>query len=300
MIQVQTLIAAGATRAEIRRATEPLTRLAKGTYGDVSALDPGSSHLLRARAHLTRLASVTVSHTSAAALWDLPTRHGDLDLVHFSPLVGRPGNPKAGAGYHVHFREVPDDEMTVLGELPLTTPLRTVLDCATALPGDWGVAVADAALHRGLISRTALAQAAGATRRIKGAQRVRMLPTRCSPLAESPGESLLRLQLHRMGLDVREQVSLPDIEGRPRVDFLVEGGLVIEFDGRSKYGIDGDPERAHWEEKLRHDRLTEAGFEVLRIVWADLWDEAALTRRVMRALARARRRGTSASGARPS
>lgn len=293
MVQVQTLIAAGATRAEIRRATEPLSRLAKGTYGEVRGLDPRASHLLRIRAHLTRLASVTVSHTSAAALWELPTRHVDLDLVHFSPLVGRPGNPKAGNGYHVHFREVPDDEMTVLGELPVTAPLRTVLDCATALPGDWGVAVADAALHRGLISQAALAQSAEATRRIKGARRVRVLPTLCSPRAESPGESLLRLQLLRMGLDVREQVTMLDIEGRPRVDFLVEGGLVIEFDGRSKYGIDGDPERAHWEEKLRHDRLTEAGFEVLRIVWADLWDEAALTRRVLRALARARRRGAS-------
>ena len=57
-------------------------------------------------------------------------------------------------------------------------------------------------------------------------------PVDVQRLAESPGESLLRLRLLRMGLDLIEQHSMPWVEGNPRVDFLVEGCLVVEFDGR--------------------------------------------------------------------
>jgi very-short-patch-repair endonuclease len=93
-----------------------------------------------------------------------------------------------------------------------------------------------------------------------------------------------------MGLHPDEQVELSGIAGVPRVDFLVEECLVIEFDGEGKYHLDGDPARALWQEKLRQDRITEAGYEVLRITWADLWDQGILERRVRRALARARMR----------
>ena len=88
----------------------------------------------------------------------------------------------------------------------------------------------------------------------------------------------------RIGLAVEEQVVLDDVVGQPRVDFLVSGSsLVIEFDGESKYGIGGDPARAHWLEKQRHDRIVEAGYEILRVTWAELWDELALRRRVFAA-----------------
>jgi len=91
-----------------------------------------------------------------------------------------------------------------------------------------------------------------------------------------------------MGLEVTEQYSMPWVEGEPRVDFLVDGRLAVEFDGRGKYSLRGDPARAHWEEKLRHDRIVEAGNAMIHVVWAELWDEPALRRRVNRALARAK------------
>ena len=80
---------------------------------------------------------------------------------------------------------------------------------------------------------------------------------------------------------------MPWVEGHPRVDFLIDEWLVIEFDGRAKYSLDGDPERAHWEEKRRHDRLVEAGYAVIHVVRAELWDEPALRRRINRVLRRA-------------
>jgi very-short-patch-repair endonuclease len=243
-------------------------------------------HALRARAVMTRVGCAVVSHTSAAVLWQLPMRAEDYRTVHVSPSPGRRGHPKSGPGYHVHTAVVPSERVLRLAGLPTTDALRTVLDCATVVSADWAVAIGDAALHRGLVTPQALASAARATRRIKGAARVRSLATLCSPDAESPGESLLRLRLRRMGLEAVEQHEIAGVGGRPRVDFLVAGRLIVEFDGRAKYTIDGDPARAHWEEKRRQDRLVEAGFTVLRVVWADLWDEAALERRVHRALVR--------------
>ncbi len=127
-------------------------------------------------------------------------------------------------------------------------------------------------------------------RNVTGAAQARALPSLCSAQSESPGETLLRMRLRRMGIQPGEQVVLRDVEGSPRVDFLVDTNLVLEFDGRAKYTMQGDVERAHWEEKQRQDRISEAGYEVLRITWAQLWDEAALGHRITRARARARAR----------
>jgi very-short-patch-repair endonuclease len=53
------------------------------------------------------------------------------------------------------------------------------------------------------------------------------------------------------------------------VDFLVDERVVIEFDGLVKYdGHEGQAALAA--EKRREDRLRAAGYEVIRLTWADL------------------------------
>jgi very-short-patch-repair endonuclease len=69
-----------------------------------------------------------------------------------------------------------------------------------------------------------------------------------------------------------------------RVDFLVGDRVVVEFDGRVKYGMDGRPEEALWAEKQREDRLRELGLVVVRIVWADLQRPEVIVQRVLAAL----------------
>jgi hypothetical protein len=286
------LRATGASYTEAHRVVSGLQRLAPGAYANTAGLTAEAIHVLHLAAMLRRIDGVVASHASAAVLWGLPVRNSDLGTVHLSPESGRRGKPKSGSGHHIHAREVGPNEMQVVKGLATTEPLRTVLDCARLMDADWGVAMADASLQRGLLDREELTNAARTQRRTHGSARARALPSHCSPAAESPGESLLRLRLVRMGLRPQEQVSMPWVEGNPRVDFLV-GTLVIEFDGRAKYELDGLPARAHWEEKRRHDRLVEAGYEVLHIVWADLWDEPALRARITRALQRSRQRSAS-------
>lgn len=285
-LQIRGMLERGSSYPEARRAVAGMTRVGQGTYADLAGLSPDAEHLVRARALLSRVGQVVVSHHTAALAWGLPMPTGPLGLVQLSPLTSRPGNPKSGPGYRLHCARVPLEATAPASGMPASSPLLTVLQCARTLPLDWAVAIADAALHQDMVDPDALAEAAARTRGVPGAARVRSLPAHASGLAESPGESLLRLRLRRMGLAVAEQVVLADVQGCPRVDFLVEGLLVVEFDGRSKYSIGGDPAAAHWAEKLRHDRIVEGGHPVARVIWTALWDEPALQARIRRALQR--------------
>ena len=186
----------------------------------------------------------------------------------------------------MHSRPVPDERRRTVRGLPATDPVRTVLDCARLLDRDWGVAVADAALHLELCTLADLAEATRELPRQPGVARARSLPVQVSLLSESPGESLLRMRLGRMGLSPAEQV----IIGSARVDFLIDDALVIEFDGRAKYERDGTPAEAHWAEKRRNDMLVERGYEVIHVTWDELWDERALELRIRAALDRTHRR----------
>ncbi len=76
------------------------------------------------------------------------------------------------------------------------------------------------------------------------------------------------------------------LTGRSPGGFLVDGTkVVLEFDGLVKY----DTGTALVGEKRREDRLRALGFEVVRIIWADLDRPECVLQEVVRAIARARR-----------
>ena len=105
------------------------------------------------------------------------------------------------------------------------------------------------------------------------------------------------LALREAGIRVRSQFPITVADGTTyRVDFLIEGtSVVVEFDGRTKYGLSGDsPEADLWREKRRHDGITMAGYEIVRLTWADLSDPARLRRLIASALRRSgSRRGAT-------
>lgn len=287
--EVPALRRQGATRSEIRLATRDLARLCCGSY----AAKPGTEedeHVLRAVALVRRLHAVAASHTTAAIALGLPLRRDWLLTVDLSPLAGRRGHAKSGPGYRMHRRPLGPESLAPVGELMATDPVTTILDCARVLDEDWAVVLADAALHKGLVTVEQLRAESEKIHRLQGASRARALPGKASRKAESPGETLARLRLIRMGYSPDEQVVLGDVPGSPRVDLLLDGWLVVEFDGQAKYGLSSDPAEAYWREKQRHDRIVEAGYEVLHLTWADLWDEARLVERIARALRRSRLR----------
>jgi hypothetical protein len=276
-------LASGMAVGDYRRSARSLERLTAGTYADLLGLTDEAAHEVRARAVLARLSGVALSHVSAAVLWDLPVMRRHLDTVHLTRMGTRAGRPKNRPAYRLHPGPIRAEEHRSRRDVPITAPARTVTDCARLLGTDWGVVLADAALRRGLVDLDELERRAREVRRLHGAERARALQGLTSQLAESPGESLLRLQLIRLQRPPREQVQLLDVQDVPRVDFLVGRWLVIEFDGRAKYGIGGDPAAAHWAEKRRQDPMVEVGYEVVRVVWAELGDAFGLERRILAA-----------------
>ena len=79
--------------------------------------------------------------------------------------------------------------------------------------------------------------------------------------ADSGLESLVRLRLHLLGIDVQTQVSLPSVG---RVDFVIEGRLILEIDGRENHaGYD----KMH-EDRMRDAAASALGYETLRF---DYW-----------------------------
>jgi very-short-patch-repair endonuclease len=118
--------------------------------------------------------------------------------------------------------------------------------------------VADAMLHAGLITDRDLVFGGGGT-----SARSAWLMTRADARAESPLETLARLELVEGGLAVQPQVH---IRGVGRVDLVVEGKLVVETDGREFH----DTDDAFARDRKRDRALHGLGFVVLRFIRKDV------------------------------
>lgn len=150
-----------------------------------------------------------------------------------------------------------------------------------------GVCSADDAMHDGWTSRGDLAAVVGTLRNWPSAGRAQTMLTLADSRSESVGESRLRVILVLGGIDVVPQYVVR--VGRTVVaccDLKVKRvRLVIEFDGKVKYG-GADPD-VLWKEKKREDGIRRAGTAVERVIWVDLDREAVLLARIRAAVAAA-------------
>ncbi|TDD18061.1 hypothetical protein E1218_26730 [Kribbella turkmenica] len=239
-------------------------------------------HLLRTRAVVHRMGDdVVVSHQSAAVLHGLPSWGLDLTRIHVSRMRGR---QRSDAVADVHRTRFEPGEITVVGDLRVVTPARAITEIACVSSYEVGVVLADAALHAQLITSDALLSTADRHRYWSGSPAARAAARFADALSESVGESRLRVLMANHGLPAPVlQAEIRDRDGRfvGRVDFLLPGRLIVEFDGEHKYGGSGDVVLA---EKGREDRLRECGYQVLRTSWADLDRPKATADRIRRYL----------------
>jgi hypothetical protein len=172
---------------------------------------------------------------------------------------------------------------------PCLTPVLAVLGNAMLSGTESGVTAMDRALATGVVTAADLRAGLERLASWPGVGQARLAVALADGRAESVGETRTRLLLGAVGFaDVVPQVRITDAEGHvvARVDFLL-GRVVVEFDGAVKYeGVDG--RAALVAEKRREDRLRSMGYEVVRLVWADLNDPRRVRLLVCSALARAR------------
>lgn len=184
------------------------------------------------------------TNTMAAWLWTGRTAiiagraaaalHGAKWIDASTPIDVIAEHTRRRAGVIVHEERIADDEITFVGELSVTTPVRTALDIARHLPRNLAVAHLDAlAAATGVTSADALAL----LDRYRGARNIRAAHTALALMdagAESPRETWLRLLLIDDGLPPpRTQIRVSDGVRQAYIDMGYDEPMVgLDYEGR--------------------------------------------------------------------
>lgn len=285
------VLAAGYSDNELRRRlrTGQWSRLSRDRYVERVHWPPDEPpwdrakrmHLLTMRMAAERLGDVVVSHQSAAVLHGLPIWGLDLTKVHFSRSRGR---IRSDHTISVHRSTLDPDEITEVDGIRVTTVERAITETACRTSYEVGVVLGDAALRDGLTTPGQLIATADRHRRWRGSPTAAAAARFADGLSESVGESRLRVLMSDHQLPTPKlQVEIRDDDGLliGRVDFLLTGVLIVEFDGALKYGDTADAVLA---EKRREDRLRERGYRMIRVSWPDLDRPEATAARLFRGL----------------
>jgi hypothetical protein len=168
-----------------------------------------------------------IAGRAAAAL------HGARWVDASTPIEVLAEHTRRRAGVIVHEERIAADEITYVGELPVTTPLRTALDLGRHLPRDAAVAHLDALAAATGVSAD---DATALTDRYPGARGIRRARIALALMdagAQSPKETSLRLILIDAGLGVpRTQIRVSDGTNEAFIDMGYDEPMVgLDYEG---------------------------------------------------------------------
>ncbi len=265
VMRTPALRAAGWTERGIRTAVAEgrLVRLRVGVYGA-----PGIPDACRAAAGAQgRVCCVTALRLLGVFVLDQGGTH-----VHIPRTASR--LPPLGGFARVHRRTL---LRTPHPDALLVEPIDAVADAVMCQGPRSAIATIDSALHLGLLRIDELDELFAALPR-----RCRRVRTLLDPRAESGAESLVRLILRSIGCSFDCQV---EIDGVGRVDFLVDGWLVIECDSRG-FHADWDAQRR---DRRRDLEAARRGLTTLRVIAEDVFWHPDAVREAIAGVLRTRR-----------
>lgn len=251
---------------------------------------PQQQHSLAARAIVRSFdGRAAASHHSALALMRLPIFGAALSRTHVVRAVGQQSRRRGSLVIH---RTYGPGALCTIGQTLSVVPALAVIGNAMECGIQSGVVAADAALARAKTTPEELVHWLDRLSRRPLLDRARKAVALADARSESPGESRTRIILTGLGhTDITPQARITDSRGRivARVDLLIRGVLVVEFDGAVKYeGADG--RQALVAEKEREDLLRQLGYGIVRLVWSDLTDPARVQAKVLAEIAILRQR----------
>jgi len=267
------LLAAGLSRATIDQWVRGagLVALHRGIYLVASPLVPPRARVMAAT--LAIGTGAAVSHRTAAGLWAmLPSgpaaspREVDVSVVRSSHPIHR--------GIRLHqSTSLLRSEVRHLGRIPVTSPVRTIVDIAATSAGrDLERILAEAQASR-LVSGAELGAQIERSRSRPGIPRLRAL------LAASGGPRLTRSEAEERLLALIDEAGL----ARPltnsttcglEVDFVWPGhGVAVEVDGFAFHSSRDAFER----DRERTQILSAAGYQVVRVSWRQIVETPAPT-----------------------
>jgi very-short-patch-repair endonuclease len=245
-----------------------------------------SADVLDSAALVASRDDAVLSDLTAARAWRLP----------LPPWIGLSTEPRARsvavpssearpkrAGVHGRRLRLPADHVTTLGDIRATTPVRTWLDCAALLPFEHVVVMGDALLHRRLATMTDVGRMIAWGRRRRGIVHARLAAPLLDGAAESPGESLVRVELLVGGVR-RPRCNVDILQWGvflARADIVFEEErVIVEYDGAVHIS-----EQERRRSAARLNRLQRAGWLVIVFTADDLkrpWAMCALVSAALR------------------
>lgn len=199
------------------------------------------------------------SSASRFGLWlkDRPSK------LHLATNHGR------GKGFIRHGRlRFPPDSL-----LPIAALEDTVIHALSCLPEGDAIAVAESAMRHMGVPRAVIESELAA--KYYGTARARL--RRADGLSESLPEISAHLLFESAGLDFRRQVQ---VRGVGRVDFLVDGWLIIEINGFEFHGS-----RAAWRKDMGRSNAAQAqGYAVLSYAPEQIWNNSTMVLEEIRAV----------------
>lgn len=222
-----------ATAKELRRHHSRRAIAAARLRGDVDRVGRGRYAVPSTAEHrrAAHAQSAALSHLSAAMDhgWKVKTVPCVAQLTFPRNRRLRDGQRE---GIEAHWADLDEAERRA----GVTSPLRTVLDCARSLPFDEALTVADSALRSGKVDRDEL-RAAAAGMRGPGAGEARRVAAHADGRAANPLESVLRALTIEAGLSLTPQLEVAD----PGLYAVVDLGseelrLIVEAEGYETHG----------------------------------------------------------------
>ncbi len=271
--------------------------LRRGVYVSTDAweqLSRRDRYLLKIHAVLeTHPTRAVLSHESAAAFWELPHVGPEPKNVHLIARDGRRHSSQRGVVWHTVM--LGDDDVVDSEGILVTSLLRTMLDIARARTFMDAVVGLDAGLAHIAREAAALEAATEAAEAIairlsgmvpgRGSKRALAAIEFASPLAQSPGESASRVQMHVCGFP--PPVLQYPVTDRAGTIWHADFGwpaykLLGEFDGYVKYSRNEylgtrRIEDVVWAEKKREDLMRGTGRGMVRWLWKDAMSPRLLT-----------------------
>lgn len=248
---------------------------------DWEAADRDGRDRLRVRAVVTSQPSWAASHQCALVVQSLPLHAINVHRFDVAAPVSR-------CREQALVRRHPNRDL----------PAPVLVDGCRTLPAAWAITqvairdgpvpalvALDRALHEQRVELSDIrAAAASLASHIEEARAVDRILALADPRCESVGETRTRLLLLDLGFTPESQVVIRDRTGAfvGRVDFLIEGRIVVEFDGAIKYEGD-DRDDVLQRQQAREQRLVSLGYAVVRLEWADLDQPAVVLARIVEA-----------------
>ncbi len=224
----------------------------------------GHRHLSREGRFIAAVLSAgdeaVLSHRSAAALWDLlETRGPRIDVT-------TPAHRRGDRALHLHQHALRPLDTTTRQGIPVTKPLRTILDLAACVPQPQLERAVRQAVYRRLTITAALA---AAVEQRAGRRGTRSLRTTLIHLGEAPGLTRSVLEEQFLPFLRRHRLPMPELNVAMQIgDEPIEADclwrdqrVIIELDGRD--GHDSTP--AFESDRARDLALAAAGWRPGRV-----------------------------------